>query len=274
MAAGIPKIFRSLAKKANSLRYGRTPVFFDSAKQLPRLPRDVLRVEMRSRDKNRAQQKRIKTYLRKDKMKKGALDFFGDPLAGWTYFDRSLKAIQRELRFNLARSIKGMRAKRLAELSKSLPPEEAIRRSVIRVMDLGCGNGAALGGLKRRFGESISTTGLVLDRTPGENYAGVDRLVKGDFTTLPIKGKFDIVYSSMGATHHTMYSLNAVQKVIDILSPNGIAVVDLHLPNLRRPMLRTLLLQNGYREKDYSLRELDGGLGVLVLKKRQKKLPA
>jgi len=276
MGSGVHRLVKPIRRKVKKMMYGK-PAFLDPAKQLPRLPREVLSVERKDAYNRFVHNRRIRNYRRKDLVgRKRSLQEYslsGDTSV-WTYYGRSLKVIQRELRFDFASAIKGVRAKRLEQLSKTLLPSEAAKRSVVRVMELGCGPGTALNTLKEHFGESIHTTGLVLEKTPGEKYAGVDRVEKGDFTNLQINRRFDLVYSSMGPTHHTKYPLNAVQKVIDILAPNGVAVVDLNLFELNKPKLRTLLAQNGYKEKDYSLKEVEKGLGVLILRKRTPKLPA
>jgi len=272
----VHRVLMPVKKKVKSLMLRKT-AFIDPARQLPRLPRDVLRVEKGSAYTRFVHNRRIRNYRKKDLAgKKRSMREYS--LAGdtsvWTYYGRSFKVIQKALQFDFAGAIKGMRAKRIAQFSKTLPSAEADKRSVVRVMELGCGPGTALNTLKVRFGKSIHTTGLVLEKTPGEKYAGVDSVLKGDFTHLQISRRFDLVYSSMGPTHHTKYPLNAVQKVIDILAPNGVAVVDLNLYELNKPKLRTLLTQNGYKEKDYSLKEVDKGLGVLILRKRTPKIPA
>jgi len=109
---------------------------------------------------------------------------------------------------------------------------QAIRRNrsgKATVLDLGCGAGSALQDLKRQFGGSVKTVGQVLERTPGEKYGGVDRLIEGEITKIVPRESFDLIYSYSGSVRGTRLKQSTVEKVVGWLRPGGTAVIDIGL---------------------------------------------
>lgn len=100
----------------------------------------------------------------------------------------------------------------------------------LNVLDLGCGPGVALGEIKSHFGHKVQTTGITLIRDPQASYAGVDRVKVGKFEDASFDQKFDLIYSVDGVTTHTLNKAAAVKKVITLLRPGGLAVLDLNMP--------------------------------------------
>jgi ubiquinone/menaquinone biosynthesis C-methylase UbiE len=82
----------------------------------------------------------------------------------WTSFYTKIIDIERTIGFPIRTIIN----KRIVNFSEKKP---------FKVLDLGCGGGVALGQLKTQFGAKIKTVGLVLEKTPGEKYKHVDRLL-------------------------------------------------------------------------------------------------
>ncbi len=84
----------------------------------------------------------------------------------WPCFGDGLREVERNLGVRISEIVK----KRVSALPKG---------KKLSVMEAGCGPGKALEKLKQLFGERVRTVGLVLEKSPGEAYKGVDRLVEG-----------------------------------------------------------------------------------------------
>ncbi len=142
----------------------------------------------------------------------------------------------------------------------------------VRVLDLGCGAGTALQALKDKFKERIRTVGLVMEKTPGEKYAGVDRLVVGEINEARVRERFDVIYCRTGATTYTWLGATALERVIRWLKPGGRAALEIN-PYLKKnvmPEMRSILMVNGIRK--YEFRETDAGT-ILLFEKPAKRLP-
>jgi len=138
-------------------------------------------------------------------------------------------------------------------------------------LDLGCAAGTSLGDLKTQFKDKIRTVGQVLERTPGEKYEGVDRLVDGELTEIQMMEKFDLIYSYSASVRGTYLKATAVGKVIEWLKPGGTAALDIGgLINIERSYIQeitTVLRANGIKRWNFT------ASGALVFKKPVVKLP-
>lgn len=127
----------------------------------------------------------------------------------------SLEKVQKELKFDISAHIKTAFAS--ARFTSSQP---------FKVIELGCGKGLALRSLKQQFGDRIKTVGLVLEKTPGFEYEGIDKLHTGELRYLNPHEKYDFIYSEAGSIFNSAVKRTAIEKVIELLKPGGTAVVD------------------------------------------------
>ncbi len=192
-----------------------------------------------------------------------------DRTRGWGTFHTKLRELKRETGFDILNAIKSG----IGNFTEDRP---------FKVFDLGCGGGIALGQLKKKFGTRIKTVGLVFERTPGQKYNHVDRLIIGNVKKVQPKESYDLIYSFQGAIAHIEMKTTALERVIAWLKPGGTAVLDigeLHLQDSRLGEIKTLLMQNGI--KDYKLDVLrtyrysrsETPCRVLIFKKPVRKLP-
>lgn len=101
------------------------------------------------------------------------------------------------------------------------------------MLDLGCGPATTLLDIKNHVqipGKKLQTTGLVLKRNPAETYHGADQLIAGEFGNALFKKRFDFIYSVDGVTVHTREKAKAVEKVISLLRPGGVAILGISTP--------------------------------------------
>jgi ubiquinone/menaquinone biosynthesis C-methylase UbiE len=94
-----------------------------------------------------------------------------------------------------------------------------------RLLDVGCGNGAAAIHLARAY--ELKTTGIDIDpdqiRAAAEAANGLTdiRFIVGDATALPFPdGEFDLVYSNK-TTHHIPDWQQAISEMARVLKPGG-----------------------------------------------------
>lgn len=106
-------------------------------------------------------------------------------------------------------------------LLEGLPVEKELY-----VLDCGCGSGAFLPALTRKFkkvvGLDLSIDLAVMADSESENFKG---LVVGDAEKLPFfKTSFDIVFCR-GSLHHLPNPITAIQEIYDKLKPGGFFVL-------------------------------------------------
>jgi ubiquinone/menaquinone biosynthesis C-methylase UbiE len=98
-------------------------------------------------------------------------------------------------------------------------------RPGLRLLDVGCGNGAATIGLAQQLG--LEAVGVDID--PGQTEAATTaaqglsavRFQTADATRLPFAdGEFDLVYSSK-TTHHVPEWSRALSEMVRVLKPGG-----------------------------------------------------
>lgn len=113
-----------------------------------------------------------------------------------------------------------------AAVSAALRPEPGMR-----LLELGCGSGRLAIGLKRRC-PGVEITAVDGNRdilTIAENrarQAGVDiEFALGDFTTCPLEGTYDAVYSTLVMHHLNLEAKQEVVRRIDALLVDGGAFV-------------------------------------------------
>ncbi|MFH1239617.1 MAG: class I SAM-dependent methyltransferase [Candidatus Diapherotrites archaeon] len=169
---------------------------------------------------------------------------------GWPAFRSELWKVEKNLQTNIVEYVQ----ERISKFSEKTP---------FKVMDLGCGAGVALKELKGRHRKKIKTTGVVLRKTSGETYGGVDRLIEGDINQINPREKYDLIFSNAGATFYTRLKTTAFERVISWLKPDGRAILEMgHMSEDTLNELKTLLMQNGI--KNYELRK-DTAVGGIIL---------
>jgi SAM-dependent methyltransferase len=156
----------------------------------------------------------------------------------WGYFRTSLPNVENSLQF----SITGWIESRIKNHTPQNP---------LKVLDLGCGAGTALGELKQRFRDRIRTVGQVLEKSPGEKYQGIDRLAEGSFPQKRLHESFDLIFSHMGSTDYTKLQLHTIEETLKLLKPGGIAIVGLSsVSPLSERAIKTILMQNGIKNSE------------------------
>ncbi|MCX6799109.1 MAG: class I SAM-dependent methyltransferase [Candidatus Diapherotrites archaeon] len=180
-----------------------------------------------------------------------------DQRKAWQYFRTPLDVIEKRLGVDIS----GM-ARALAEKRDG--------KSQVKILDLGCGRGTALAQLKQLLGASVKTVGVVEERTPKEGYSGVDRLLVGNMLQLQPRETYDVIFSHMGAVHHTPLQTTAVERVIGWLKPEGTAALEVRHAfaegSLVVQEVLTVLAQNGIKDWKYKG-------NVLVFKKPAPRVP-
>ncbi|MCX6802738.1 MAG: class I SAM-dependent methyltransferase [Candidatus Diapherotrites archaeon] len=145
------------------------------------------------------------------------------------------------------------------------------------VLDLGCGQATAATQIKQEFQDNARVVGVTLEKVPGADYGGIDRLVKGNIHEVKIGGQFDLIYSWTGAVRHTYLTASAIEKVIGLLRPGGVAVIDIGRmepqfgwDKWRKQLLEieTILKANGIRRMHYYAKR-----DLLVFSKPNIRLP-
>jgi len=102
-------------------------------------------------------------------------------------------------------------------------------------------------------------------------YFGVDKMYFGDFKKLRFKETFDLIYSHKGVTFHSFTPLAEIEKVLSLLRPKGVAILDLKVMDSEIDEVTTLLHQHGLREnKDY---HWDNKRDLMIIHKPKIKLP-
>ena len=148
------------------------------------------------------------------------------------------------------------------------------QRRPFKVLNVGCGAGTALAELKERFGNKIKTVGAVMEKTPGEKYKGVDRLLVGDIKSANPRERYDLVYSYIGAVIHSGLKTTVLDRIISFLKPGGQAIINIGGPGpLQEPLLnemRTLLDKKGIRDYRFAR---SAAIPTLVFRKPLKRLP-
>ena len=215
-------------------------------KKRPEFWKRVLKPEA-ERDERRGWAEGVKGRRRVDEDRRGA----------WKYFRTPLNAIEKRLGVDISGLARALAEKRGG-------------KSQVKVLDLGCGNGIALAQLKKEFGASVKTVGVVEERTPKETYSGVDRLLVGNMLGLQPRESYDVIFSHMGAVHHTPLQTTAVERVIGWLKPGGTAALEMrHAFAEGSPVVQevlTVLAQNGIKDWKYKG-------DVLVFKKPAPRMP-
>ncbi|GEM_PF-2973786 len=200
----------------------------------------IARNEIERRPK-RAEIEKIKERQRKDR----------DRHANWGDFRTGLRGIRKNLGFDLLAEAKA----RIARHNEKNP---------LKIFDAGCGAGIALAELKRKFRSKMRTVGLVLEKTPGEKYAGIDRLLVGNILMVEPHENFDIIFSHAGAIWHTNLPTTAIERTVQWLKPGGIAMLEIN-PTYYEEFC-TVLRRNGITKWRYNYR-------ALVFRKPARKLP-
>ena len=159
-----------------------------------------------------------------------------DRTADWDYFGMSTLDVEKFLDAKLTDIIMERLRNRKSE-------------KTVSVLDLGCGNGRALFELKRSFGEGIRTVGMVIEKSPNADYAGVDRLMKGPITEIIPRESFDVIYSALGSVFHSRLPRTALENVVKWLKPGGTAILHLFRSTaddrIKLNEVVTVLRQNG-----------------------------
>ncbi|GEM_PF-3762749 len=120
------------------------------------------------------------------------------------------------------------------------------RRRQVRVLDLGCGYGITLRGLKKEFGKEIETYGLTATRLGSQSYRGVDHLLVGHALEVKPAVKFDLIYSHIGPPYHSERWLDVVEKTVGWLEPGGVAILQVKFGE--GPSVNSLVAQPAIRE--------------------------
>ncbi len=111
--------------------------------------------------------------------------------------------------------------------------EELVRKKLeekvfVRVMDIGCGNGGFLAGLKKLFDEGIHTIGV--DLLAAENPP--DEMIVGDAVEVPFPKEVDLVFS-FRALHEIGFPEKIVEKVHNCLGRGGKAFLSFRTADLQ-----------------------------------------
>jgi SAM-dependent methyltransferase len=131
---------------------------------------------------------------------------------GWVRFGSPLSVVETNLHFGI-RDFTRLKIRQLKGRRKYC------------VMELGCGPGDSLAELKTEFGVNVRTIGLVLKKTSGIKYNGVDKLLEEDIHRLKLKESPDFIYTHFGSLDKTALKRDALEKVIHWLRPGGTAVL-------------------------------------------------
>ncbi len=102
----------------------------------------------------------------------------------------------------------------------------------VRVLDLGCGDGTALKGIREKFPEAAEAGGLELhgilaeSRIPGSGLEGIEikRALFRDTAELFPAKHFDLVYSHYGLLHEPQNIVQNIQGIKQVLKKDGILV--------------------------------------------------
>lgn len=107
--------------------------------------------------------------------------------------------------------------------------EGYLHAAPVVVADIGCGRGDALNEIKEKYGDRVQTIGFDFVRLP--SHASLDRLVAGDFEKQPLpedlKGKAHLVVSNFAFRYFFDPLGEPLQKVRELLRPDGVAYIDL-----------------------------------------------
>jgi len=168
----------------------------------------------------------------------------------WPCFRTPLNTIEERLGVNITGLVRA-----LIEKNMPLFIEKRGGKSPVKILDLGCGSGAALAQLKWAFGTGVKTTGIVEERTPNEVYSGVGRLLVGNMLRLQPGEKYEVIFSHKGAVYHTPLQATAVERVIGWLKLGGTAALEMkHVFTEGNPVVQevlTVLAQNGIKDWKY-----------------------
>ena len=119
------------------------------------------------------------------------------------------------------------------------------QKKTIAVLDAGCGNKNTLSDINRLFGERGKTEGISLSFLKGKpEFHSVDKYHVGLFEKHKFDNKFDLVYSVQGTTYHSDRPIAQLRKVLEILSPEGEAVLDFYSGPTSDSKIRRFLKNN------------------------------
>lgn len=93
-----------------------------------------------------------------------------------------------------------------------------VRKKIVRILDIGCGNGNALAELKQLFGEKVYTLGI--DLIPPDTKENVDEFLEGDVHEVPIPMECDLILS-FRALHEMGNLSKLIPKLAKSLTPGG-----------------------------------------------------
>lgn len=120
------------------------------------------------------------------------------------------------------------------------------RKSVCRILDVGCGNANALRALKELFGEHIYTLGI--DLLPPDDKQNVDEFLEGDIHDVPIPHACDLVLS-FRALHEMGNLLKLVPKLAHSLAPGGRAYLWIRIRDAHEGTPQFVGEMNGNEER-------------------------
>jgi SAM-dependent methyltransferase len=134
-----------------------------------------------------------------------------------------------------ARSISNrIQARRLAALLRGHLSHG--RDDVLRVLDIGCGDGYSLTLIKAIFPSAV-THGVEVNPEAAARASGEHRIFVGDFFSLDLPGPYDLIVSSH-VVEHVADPVLFMQRVRELLTPGGIAIID--TPNVDTPLFHML----------------------------------
>ena len=188
-----------------------------------------------------------------------------DRMGEWPVFGTQLAMVERIMAVKIAQRV-----------GREIKKRGSSREKPYKVLDLGCGPGTTLEGLKQQFGDRVKTAGLVVERTIGCKYDGVDEVMAGMHN---LGGKYDFVFSYIGTTFYHPDKEAIIRKAAELLEPGGIAALDFGEIQLDRTdiaRIKEALARQGIRHFRFAERKskkyLDIWFYSLFFKKPAKRL--
>lgn len=176
-----------------------------------------------------------------------------DRVCGWGLHSSSIDLVEKNLSFKVRLFLK----RKLREKNKA------------SVLDLGCCAGVAGSQIKEDFGSNVRVVGATLDLPRNGNKTNnLDHIYKGDFLFNEIPEKFDLIYSHYGPTFHSPLLQENLKKIISLLKPGGIAVMNIKQAMSDSRAIDKLMKKNGISRSQYKINDY-----IIKIKKPKRKLP-
>ena len=119
------------------------------------------------------------------------------------------------------------------ELDLDRPDTEAaalVREGAVNVLDAGIGSSTVIDAVEQRLkelGREVSTFGIGLAETPTPARLSAPPFV-GIFEDYDFPFAFDLIYSQLGSSFYTPNVPRYLEKLVSILQPGGIALLDIY----------------------------------------------